>query len=356
MSGPARATGVPWRPTFRISLRMWLVAMAIVTCLVAWQSRRSVLTPTNVSNMSEVASLDEDIHEIAWSPERDRMALLGWEKPAVIRDVLSLKTIETIGEGQKLIHFAFSPDKDVVAYCRNDKKAEILDRRTGRAITLDVGNHQPQMTFSPDGISLATGGYGTISYLWRVSDGKLLRGFDAGPTVGGLTPVFSPDGTMLAVGNRNAETHIFEVATGKVLHVLPEVQTQGLQFSPDGGALAVAYVDGSLRLWSMADGRLLHGLKTTAKELYRVEWSSDGRILASAGLEGKITLWNPADLSILREIAGPEWVIGLRFSPDGRNLITAGGASGLKGPTTGTRSLKVWGIEGSLFSLANRPR
>src|SRR5207244_2725339 len=99
------------------------------------------------------------------------------------------------------------------------------------------------------------------------------------------TPVFSPDGTMLAVGNRNAETHIFDVATEQVLHVLPAVQTQGLQFSPDGRTLAVAYVDGSLRLWNTAEGRLLHELKTTAKELYRVEWSPDGRILASAGLE-----------------------------------------------------------------------
>src|SRR5262245_5518990 len=227
MSEPSQATGVPRRPLLRISLRMWLVAMTIVTCLMAWQSRRSFLTPTNVSNLSEVATLDEDIWEIVWSPERDRMALLSWEKPVVVRDVLSLRVIETIGEGQKLIHFAFSPDKDVVAYCRNGKTAEILDRRTGRAMTLDAGNPQPRMVFSPDGNALATGGYGTLSSLWRVSDGKLLRQFDAGPTTGGLVPVFSPDGTMLAVGNRNAETHIFDVATGKILHVLPAVQTQG---------------------------------------------------------------------------------------------------------------------------------
>jgi WD40 repeat protein len=138
--------------------------------------------------------------------------------------------------------------------------------------------------------------------------------------------------------------------------IIDPVQTQGVQFSPDGQTLAVAYVDGTLRLWNTADGRLRHERKTAAEELYRVEWSPDGRILASAGLQAKITLWNPEDLSILREIDAPEWVIGLRFSPDGRNLITAGGPSGRTGAATGKRSLKIWGIEGSLFSLANRRR
>lgn len=352
MNDPEPAMAKPWRPRFRISLRAWLVLMTGVTVLVAWQSRRVPLTPKNVARMGEVATLDEDVWEIAWSPERDRMALLGWEKPAVIRDALSLKEIETIGAGQKLIHFAFSPDRGVVAYCRNGKTAEVLDRRAGRSITLDAQNDQPQMTFSPDGKTLATGGYGTKVRLWRAADGRLLREFDAGPTTGGLTAVFSPDGSTLAVGNRNAATKIFDVATARVRATLPREYSQGLQFSPDGRTLAVAYVDGSLGLWNPADGRLLRRRPTSAEELYRVEWSPDGRLLASAGLRGKITLWDPRDLSILREIDGPEWVIGLRFSPDGRNLITAGGP---QNRAAGTRSLKVWGIEGALYTFAHRP-
>ena len=89
MSETADATEMSRRRRFRVSFRVWLVAIAIVTCVVAWQSRRSLLTHTNVSHLREVASLDDDIWEIAWSPERDRMALLAWEKPAVVRDVLS---------------------------------------------------------------------------------------------------------------------------------------------------------------------------------------------------------------------------------------------------------------------------
>jgi WD40 repeat protein len=209
------------------------------------------------------------------------------------------------------------------------------------------------MTFSPDGKTLATGGYGTKARLWRVSDGELLRDFDTGPVTGGLLPVFSPDGRTMAVGNRNSTTTLFDVATARRLAVLPKAQSHGVAFSPDGRILAVAYVDGSLALWDAADGRPLGERKTSAEQLYRVDWSPDGRLLASAGLKGKITLWDPANLSILREIDGPEWVIGLRFSPDGQNLITAGGTQ-LRAP--GKRSLKVWGIEGSLYTLANRRR
>jgi WD40 repeat protein len=353
MNDPEPAVPRPRRSMFQLSLRTWLVLVTIAASVVGWQSRHAVLTPKNVASLSEVATLNDDVWEIAWSPERDRMAVLGWEKPAEIRDALSLKKIETVGKGQKLIHFAFSPEKGVVAYCQNGKSAEILDRRSGQSIKIDTRNDQPQMTFSPDGKTLATGGYGTKVRLWRVSDGELLREFDAGPVIGGLTVVFSPDGKILAVGNRNSTTALFNVATARRLTTLNKGQSQGLQFSPDGRSLAVAYVDGSLALWDTADGHMLHERKTSAEELYRVDWSPDGQILASAGLKGKITLWEPTALSVLREIDGPEWVIGLRFSPDGQNLITAGGS---RIRAAGKRSLKVWGIEGSLYTLANRRR
>jgi WD40 repeat protein len=340
------------RSWWRLSLRTWLIVITILTIVVGWLSRRQALTPTTASDLTEVATLDKDVWQIAWSPERSRMAVLGFGSSAEIRDSLSLQMIETIGEGKKLIHFAFSPEPGVVAFCKNGKTAEILDRNTGRLIVLDAKNDQPQMVFSPDGKMLATGGYGSSARLWRVSDGTLLQTLDIGPTVGGLTPVFGPDGKIVAVGNRNSTTYLFDTATGALLRTLDKPSSHEPEFSPDGRTLAIAYVDGTVALWNVEDGTLKCERKTSAEELYDVDWSPDGRMLATAGLKGKIALWDPADLSVIREIDAPEWVIGLRFSPDGRNLITAGG-SRVPG---GKRSLKIWGVEGSLFTLVNRPK
>jgi WD40 repeat protein len=333
---------------------MWILIVGFTGVVIGTQYRRESISPRNVASLTTVAKLDKnDIWQIAWSRKRDRMGVVGWEKPVEIRDAVSLRLVETIGDGKKIIHFAFSPDENIVAYSENDRShtAKLLNRSTGETVTLDTGSDQPDVAFSADGSLLATGGYAKAVLLWSVADGHVVRQFDVGPAIGGLTPELSPDGRVLAVGHRNSTTFLFETATGKLLHVLPKAMSQELQFHPEGHTLAVTYVDASIALWRVADGALLAEQKTQAEELYTVDWSPDGRLLATAGLKGKITLWDPRDLSVLRELPAPEWVIRVKFSPDGLNLHYAGGV----GAPGGKRHLGVLGIEGSLYSLLNRP-
>jgi WD40 repeat protein len=201
-----------------ISLRVWMLLVAVVGVVVGLQFRREPLRPKTVESLTQVARLPNDgIFSIAWSRDRDRMAVIGWEKPVQVRDPISLGLVETIGEGKKIIDFDFSPKEDVFAYTENDfsGSVKLLDR--GKVMTLKVGNQQPDVVFNHDGSLLATGGYGTLVKLWSVSDGTLVREFDAGPTEGGLTPRFSPDGKVLAVGHRNSYPVIFETASGKKL-------------------------------------------------------------------------------------------------------------------------------------------
>jgi WD40 repeat protein len=131
-----------------------------------------------------------------------------------------------------------------------------------------------------------------------------------------------------------------EVETGKLVHTLSRKMSQELKFSPNGQVLAVAYVDASVGLWDLDSGNLLFEYETKAKEIYTLDWSPAGDVLATAGLEGNIILWDARDLSILKELTAPEWVIRVRFSPDGSRLYSAGGKSF---PSL-DRMISVWGI------------
>jgi WD40 repeat protein len=126
-----------------------------------------------------------------------------------------------------------------------------------------------------------------------------------------------------------------------MLHELSKIMSHELRFSPDGEVLAVAYVDGRVALWSVHDGAQLRIADTGAQEIYTVDWSPDGQILATAGRESDIILWNAEDLSVLARLAAPEWVIRVKFSPDGTRLLSAGGEAGLG---KRHRTVLVWGV------------
>jgi WD40 repeat protein len=266
---------------------------------------------------------------------------LGWEKPIDVVDAVTFEPVRKLVPDRRAVHLAVSPDGQTIAWCENTTRVEVRDLRTDKTLVLETKNHQPYAAFSLDGRLLATGGYGTQAKLWDPSSGRLIRALDAGAE-GGLTVSFSPDAKLVAIGNRNSVTHLYEASTGKLLHVLPRKMSHELKFSPNSRTLAVAYVDGSVGLWSVADGSLVRLRETAAKEMYTLDWSPEGDVLATAGLNGKITLWDTRDLSILKELDAPEWVIRVRFSPDGTRLLTAGGTPG----PSPDRKVQVWGVSG----------
>lgn len=324
------------------AVRVGLLVVAGVCgpALRAADQPRIRITRDNVASLRVLEEIDEDVMEIEWHGDGIELAFVRWELPVQIRDPFTFKLRGTWGEGRRIIHFAFGKDLDVIAYCENNESLHLISAETIESIEIPTGNPQPHLCFSPDGKYLAGGGYGTLARVWSVPDGRLLHELDVGMSVGGLTPQFSPDGRILAVGNRNGETCLFDVAAGRLRHRLRAPSTQGLAFSPDGKVLAITYVDASVALWQVESGELLRRTKTGAGELYEVDWSPAGDLLVTSGLAGPITLWDPRDLSLLRELPAPEWVIEVKFNPDGTRLLSSGGgaAQGEK------RSVQVWGV------------
>ena len=321
-------------------LSTMIVVMSLVAAWLAVKFYREPMTTANLDEIETLTKIEKDVWEIEWSPDRTRLALVSWEKPVDIRESLTLIPIKTVGRGKRIIHFAFSPDPNIVAYCENGTTVEILDSQAEKPLVLQAENRQPRMKFSPDGSLVATGGYGNSAKVWKVANGALIHTLDMGEVTGGLTVLFSPDGKTVAVGNRNSTTRLFDVKTGALLQELNKRSSHGLAFHPSGKTLAIGYVDGSLALWDVSTGTVNHEVNTGAEEVYRVDWSPDGKLLASSGLNTEITIWNGNDLTRLQTLESPEWVIGLKFSPDGTRLITAGGGS----QRGSSREVRIWGV------------
>jgi WD40 repeat protein len=317
------------------------VAALLVLGASFFAARKVELTITgeNVHALRELDVVDEYIWEVRWSPDGRRVAFVRWEQPVEIRNGRTLRLERVIGEGKKIIHFAFSPDPDVVAFCENGTAVEIRNLRTRDSLRLEASNDQPAMAFSPDGQLLATGGYGDRARVWDVRDGRLRRSLGMGPQLGGLTPVFSPDGSLLAVANRNSDTRIFDISSGNLIRRLHRQSTHTPAFSPDGSLLAVPYVDGKIGLWRVADGKLL-ALEDAGEEIYRVAWSPDGALLVSAGREADLVFWDPEELSVVHRLRVAEWVISASFRADGRQLLVSGGTQS----AGGHRSLRILGV------------
>jgi WD40 repeat protein len=328
-------------PANRFNL-LRLFRFRLVTLIAVWLAWRFYREPISAANVSELRQLSEievpAIFKLVYSPDRSRVAFVGWETPVQIREAVTFWPLGVEGPDRKLIQFAFSPDGEHVAWCENSTRAEIISRKHNRHHVLETNDPQPDLAFSPDGKVLVT-----ESQFWDVETGKLIRTLDAGGNIGALTSVFTPDGRILAIGNRNDVTILFEVDTGQRLAVLPYRYTQELMFHPSGDLLAVAYCDGKIRLWEVPSGRFIAEQDSEAEEIYTLDWSPDGQLFATAGLNGDISLWDQK-LNRLHRLPAPEWCISVKFSPDGTRLITAGGS----GTDRDQRSVTVWGVPPAL--------
>ena len=113
-----------------------------------------------------------------------------------------------------------------------------------------------------------------------------------------------------------------------------------MQYSPDGKLLAVA---SSIGVWlydteTYQERALLTRLTGSADS---VCLSTNGRILASGSWDGTIKLWDVATGTLQRTLTSGYFLTGVRLSPDGRTLASAGSSEMGRGielwdVTTGT--------------------
>lgn len=189
------------------------------------------------------------------------------------------------------------------------------------------------VAFSPDGKTLAAGGYREI-VLWDLSEGKLARRIGAKQLGGAVQAVaFSRDGALLVAGEGrpgvSGVVRVFEAATGRLTESFQEPKdvVYSLALSGDGQYVAAGAADGAAYVWKLADRKLVATLKEHNAWVQAVAFSPDGKWLATGGADRSLFVWSTSDWKMLTHLTQPEPVTGAVFAPGGTNVIwTVGGA------------------------------
>ncbi|MCI0463448.1 MAG: sigma-70 family RNA polymerase sigma factor [Gemmataceae bacterium] len=206
------------------------------------------------------------------------------------------------------------------------------------------------LAFSPDGKTLASGGWIKTARLWDVETGKEPRAFDLPQKPGAERAnvvnclTFAPDGKALATGSIDGPIYLWETATGQRLRTLEghKGSVGSLAFTPDGKTLISMLAHsrdgkgGEIILWDTATWKERRRLREAKGEFTgTLALSPDGKTLATAAANSpSVTLWDVETGERLRSLArrkdegGVAWPIDrLAFSPDGKTLIGGGGRS-----------------------------
>ncbi len=236
-------------------------------------------------------------------------------------------------------------------------------------------------SFSPDGVTLATGGYDCIVRLWDMAtwcEKQNLPGHRRGEVA------FSPDSCRLISGGLHKNATVFDTAAWQIVKTLKSsngvwaldfrpdgseailVEPNDLDerthrpiefwntatwkmtgtadvgvdwvasvaFSPDGQSAAIShYPNGLVSIWSADFTQKLHSFSAHELATWNAVYSPDGRVLATGGADNVARLWNTESWEMLHELAHKEFeapssfrngVLSTAFSRDGKLLVTGG--------------------------------
>src|SRR5262249_23487658 len=181
---------------------------------------------------------------------------------------------------------------------------------------------------SADGKKVVTGSHDNTLKVWDVETGEAeqtMKGHAA--PVRAVT--FHPDGKRIISGSWDKTVRVWDRASGQQLSSFEfaGAKVERIGLLPDGKRLLVVG-ESAPRLYDLETGEELRVFGTQSGGT-GLDVSRDGRLALVCGYGGAARLWDVETGVQLRQFSdhrGTVW--SARFSPDGKQAITAGGGGG----------------------------
>jgi WD40 repeat protein len=248
-----------------------------------------------------------------------------------------------VGHQSFISNISFSPDGKTLASASWDKTIRLWNTSSQKQIGAAFLGHEYSLydvTFNPDGETLASASSDKTIRLWDISSRKQIGQPLKGHEDLVYSVAFSPDGKILASGSLDRTIRLWDVSSRKQIGqplLGHKAFVRHIAFSPDGNILASASGDMTIRLWDVPSRKQLGQPLTGHTDAVRsVAFSPDGKTLASGGADKTIRIW---DVSSRKQIGQPleehgGVVYAVAFSPNGKTL-----ASG-----SADKTIRLWNV------------
>lgn len=190
------------------------------------------------------------------------------------------------------------------------------------------------LAFSPDGKTLAAGGYQEV-LLWDLANAKLGKRIGVGQIGDFVRSVaFRNNGQHLGVAEGApygpGAVKVFDLNSGQptLAFAEPKDAVFAVAFSPDGKLLAAGGADNVARVWSIDENKLAAELKGHNDWILSVSFSADGKFLATSGADRSAQVWEVGTWKQVAKLDQMEPVNGVAFGPNAELVAAA-----VSGPT-----------------------
>ena len=223
----------------------------------------------------------------------------------------------------------WSPDGIYIASGSSDKTVQVWDASRGGIITTYHGHAGDvnAVAWSPDGTCIASGSYDRTVQVWDVGDGGYMHTY-RGHSYAVRTVAWSPDGTCIASGSFDRTVQVWDAVNGGHVYTYrghaSVVDT--VAWSPDSRRIASGSSDGTVQVWDAVNGGHVYTYRGHSTNVWTVAWSPNGQRIASASGDGTVQMWDAANggnVYTYHGHSGP--VTTVAWSPDGQRIASASG-------------------------------